>query len=257
MQLTDCHIFASAGERLRDMDTRASLRAVIELIRQRDGDADLLLATGDLSQDGSADSYRYLAQRLDDLGKPAVWIPGNHDDPGAMAKLLESKTLSTAKRVLMARWQIVLLDSTLPHQTHGLVSSDQLDYLDACLAEYPDEHALVCLHHQPIDMDSRWIDQIGLRNAAELRARIATHANVRGVIWGHVHQAFRLRRDGIEWMSTPSTCVQFKPGAEAFCLDAIPPGYRSLRLHRDGQIESEVHRVTVFDFDEGDPVEDG
>ena len=50
-----------------------------------------------------------------------------------------------------------------------------------------------------------------------------------------------------EWLSTPSTCVQFKPGAAEYSLDPVAPGYRSLTLHRDGRIESLVHRATDYD----------
>jgi Icc protein len=44
-------------------------------------------------------------------------------------------------------------------------------------------------------------------------------------------------------MSTPSSCVQFKPGAEEFTIGPELPGYRSLSLHADGRIDTRVHRI--------------
>jgi len=58
-----------------------------------------------------------------------------------------------------------------------------------------------------------------------------------------VHQETQRHRDGIEWMSTPSTCVQFKPASPEFALDDRPPGYRLLVLGDDGSIETGVRRV--------------
>lgn len=254
VQVTDCHLFADAEASLLGMNTRESLRAVNALIRERDSGADLLLATGDLSQDGSAESYRHFAREIDALGWPAFWIPGNHDEGEAMAANFGSSRLDPAKRVLVGGWQLVLLDSTLAGEVCGRVSTEQLDFMDASLRDHPERHALVCLHHQAIESGCRWLDLKGLRDAATLRARIGAHAQVRGVLWGHVHQAFQQQRDGIEWMSTPSTCVQFKPGADEFALDTTMPGYRSLTLHADGRIETSVRRITDFDFEVDDAV---
>jgi Icc protein len=63
------------------------------------------------------------------------------------------------------------------------------------------------------------------------------------VLWGHVHQESHHIIDGVEWMSTPSSCVQFKPGSKEFALGSEAPGYRHLSLYADGRIETAVHRV--------------
>ena len=63
---------------------------------------------------------------------------------------------------------------------------------------------------------------------------------VRGVLWGHVHQELDLTRKGIRYMATPATCSQFLPGSDDFALDTRPPGYRTLQLSSDGSIHTEV-----------------
>ena len=62
----------------------------------------------------------------------------------------------------------------------------------------------------------------------------------RGILWGHVHQAFDEERDGLRLMGTPSTCFQFSPGLAGFAIDKRPPGYRWLELHADGQIDTRI-----------------
>jgi Icc protein len=66
------------------------------------------------------------------------------------------------------------------------------------------------------------------------------HACVRGVVWGHAHQALDLYRGPLRLMCTPSTCMQFRPRTTGFEIDDRPPGYRLIELHADGSLASEV-----------------
>ncbi len=247
VQITDCHILAAAGERLRGLDTRRSLEEVCRVMKQNDPAPDLLLATGDLSQDGSRESYDYLAGQLDALGLPSFWLPGNHDDTIAMKARLVGRFIDPAKQILAGDWLIVMLDSTVAGEVHGRVGESGLEFMDAAIHRHPDRHVLVCLHHQAQEVGSRWIDQIGLHDGDRLRARIARHERVRGVLWGHVHQAYHASSGGIEWLGTPSTCIQFKPESDDFALDDSLPGYRRLRLGADGSIETSITRVDAID----------
>jgi Icc protein len=169
IQITDCHIQAAAQDRLKGMNTRASLEAICQSIVTDNDNLDLMLATGDLSQDGSVASYEYLAQQLSELGLPIFWLPGNHDDPGLMHELLDNRQLSAAKKVLIGNWLIVLLDSTITGESAGNVSPQQLDFLQRSLRAHPQHHVLVCLHHQVIPAGSAWIDQQGLQQPQALQ----------------------------------------------------------------------------------------
>ena len=102
---------------------------------------------------------------------------------------------------------------------------------------------MVCLHHHPIDMDSRWLDSIGLANADEFWRIIDAHAHVRAIAWGHVHQAYDGERGGVRLYATPSTGAQFLPKSERYAVDSRPPAYRRFRLPADGSIDSEVRWV--------------
>ena len=247
LQITDCHILAEARDCLKGMNTRASFEAVCQTAMADNTGLDLILATGDLSQDASTASYQYLAQQFDELQLPLFWLPGNHDDGNAMREHLHGERISAANQVLIGNWLIVLLDSTINGETWRDISAEQIEFLEACLQAHASRHALVCLHHQAIPSGSEWIDRLGLQQPQTLIDAIKSHDNVRAVLWGHVHQQAHHHRDGIEWMSTPSTCVQFKPGSKTFALDDLPPGYRRINLNRDGSIDTAVERLTDFE----------
>jgi len=243
VQITDCHILATADDRLHNMNTRQSFETVSRAAVENNADLDLVLATGDLSQDASTSSYQYLAARFEEIGLPVFWIPGNHDDDAVMRDHLRASCIFAARQVLVGNWQVVLLDSTIKGEVGGCVSPQQLEFLDGALRAHPERHALVCLHHQALAAGSEWIDGKGLRQSQQLVDVLKSQANVKAVLWGHVHQQAHQRIDGIEWMSTPSSCIQFKPGSESFAIDDLAPGYRHLCLYADGSIETAVHRV--------------
>jgi Icc protein len=85
---------------------------------------------------------------------------------------------------------------------------------------------------------------LGLRNSDDFFEVIDRHDNVRGIAWGHVHQASDHERNGVTLFITPSTCAQFLPNSDVFKMDTRPPGYRWLNLMPDGSIETEVVWLT-------------
>jgi Icc protein len=100
------------------------------------------------------------------------------------------------------------------------------------------EHVMVCLHHPPVPMRSKWLDSVGLDNGDEFLARAAALGRVRVAICGHVHQQYDAVHDGIRLITTPSTCRQFLPGADEFAVDDNPPAYRRIELWPDGRVDT-------------------
>ena len=87
---------------------------------------------------------------------------------------------------------------------------------------------------------ARALDSVGLDDAEDLMTLLRSHSNVRGVVWGHVHQEFESSTGDIRLMGSPSTCYQFLPLKDTFDIDDLPAGYRRICLSDDGQIDSQV-----------------
>ena len=100
------------------------------------------------------------------------------------------------------------------------------------------------MHHPPIAVGTAWIDAIGLADRTVLADQVAASASCRGILAGHVHQAFTGRLGDCPIWTTPSTMRQFRPGATTFTEDkAVAPGWRWLALHDDGGVETGLRRV--------------
>ena len=226
------------------VDTADTFGEVSKLAHARSGVPDLYLLTGDLSQDESESSYERLSEQIKDFQAPAYFLPGNHDARDAMSKafLRSGAPLKPDRRVVVGDWQLILLDTQVEGEIGGALSQQELERLDAQLSEHGDKFALVALHHHPLPIDCWWIDRIGLENGGEFLQVLDRHSQVRLVVWGHIHQEFESMRNGVRLLGTPSTCVQFKPRADEFAVDAIPPGYRWLKLNPDGTTDTGVVR---------------
>ena len=107
VQLSDSHLFAEADGTLLGMNTRDSLQKVIELVRAQQPRIDLILATGDLSQDGTLASYQQFRDLTGQLDSPARWIPGNHDEPWIMAQAAVQSALLEPV-VDIGNWRVTL-----------------------------------------------------------------------------------------------------------------------------------------------------
>jgi len=238
LQLTDSHLYADPSRCLLGINTLETFDEVLAQALQEQGTPDLLLATGDLVHDASDSGYKRLLGRLKLTGVPTYCLPGNHDLPQKMKQILNQENVHTLPSVQAQGWSLIFLDSTIPGNESGNLDTEQMGLLEVLLQAHPDKHTLICMHHHPIPVGSRWMDTMVLKNPDTFFALLAHHPQVKAVLCGHIHQQYEGEYQGIRLIGTPSTCVQFVPGQDDFGIDACPPGYRWLNLQPDGQIET-------------------
>ncbi|MEZ8101389.1 3',5'-cyclic-AMP phosphodiesterase [Vibrio bivalvicida] len=244
LQITDTHLFEPADGSLLSVNTLDSFHAVVSAIIEENQPFDSIISTGDISQDHTAESYQRFEQGITPLEKTCFWLPGNHDFKPSMTSVLPSTQIKQIDHVLLGeQWQMVLLDSQVVGVPHGRLSDHQLALLEEKLTQYPERHTLVLLHHHPLLVGSRWLDQHALKDANHFWDVVEKHQNVKAVLCGHVHQDMNVLYNGVRVMATPSTCVQFKPNSDDFALDTLSPGWRELELHADGQLTTQVKRL--------------
>jgi len=246
LQITDTHLFADSSGCLLGLNTEQSLQAVIAKIQAEHLQSDLILATGDLTHDGTPAAYQRIFSHLESFGLPVFCLPGNHDEALTLQQSLNDGLIQYVEHAHHGNWHFIFLDSTIPDSEKAHLTEEALQTLEKHLQSAPDTNTLVCLHHQPVPTGSKWLDTMAVDNASEFLALLEKHSQVRGVLWGHVHQQFDGRYKNIKLMSSPSTCVQFLPGSKDFAVDAATPGYRWLELYPDGRIETGVERLDVL-----------
>lgn len=246
VHITDCHLTAADWERVGGVDTGATLAAVLEDMENHAPPPDLIVATGDLSQDGSPGSYRRFAELLGRVGAPVYCLGGNHDAGDAMLAVLLRHGLHMERVLRTGAWFIHLLPTSLAGREEGRAQAAELEALDTALRANRDKHALICLHHHPVPVGGPWGAGVGIENPEDLFRVADGHTNVRCLLWGHVHRSFQAEREGVQLLATPATSFAVIADARGYpAIGPARPGYRRLTLHDDGTIESEVRWVDL------------
>ncbi|MGK7906181.1 MAG: 3',5'-cyclic-AMP phosphodiesterase [Synechococcus sp.] len=253
IQITDTHLFSHPETQLLGVSTEETFQTVLNTVRRLAPQADMVLATGDLSQDGSLVSYQRFRKSVARLNVDTYWLAGNHDCLPEMEVALGNRLLASGsadrlfadKSFVRNRWRFILLNSAVPEQVAGRLAPTELEYLQEQLqrATEQQQYAAVCLHHPPYLMESQWLDSSTLENSEELLSLLGKFDCVRAVLFGHVHQDWEYRQGAVTFLGCPSTCVQFKPESEKFAVDSNAPGIRQLWFHPDGQLETEILRI--------------
>lgn len=253
LQITDLHVFADHNARLKGIPTRETLIDTLADIRLRHADLDYMVVTGDHTHDELPETYADLADLLSEWKDRLFQVPGNHDERGLLLHTFPPANglrRSPGDCVTFAfecgAWKLIGLDSHLPGEVSGHVESQQLSWLSQELEDQ--QPTGIFLHHPPKDVDSEWMDAIGIDNADELNAILTRHSHVRFICAGHVHHEFSCRLGSATMFTTPSTGLQFDPMGSRPNFSDLAPGYRIIHLSNDGTYKTHVERLAVARF---------
>jgi Icc protein len=250
LHITDTHLYGDKHRVLKGISTHASCAAVNTHARESFSHADAIILGGDMSQDESEASYQHLSELMYPWQQtPFMLTPGNHANMEGLQKTLIPSLAEISayyEHLHCKNWHIIALNSHAPGKVAGLLADPELERLDQLLGDARGEHALLALHHPPVSVGSRWMDQISLANTDAFWTVVDKHPQVKAVLCGHIHQELDIMHGRVRVLGTPSTCIQFKPNSDRFRLDGLSPGYRWLDLLDSGRIDTGVERVAGF-----------
>ncbi|WKD49283.1 phosphodiesterase [Microbulbifer spongiae] len=246
IQITDPHIGSRPDYQLLGLDTGHSLNEVLSAVMATQPRAEALVVTGDVSANGSEASYCRFLQKIRALPIPWYWLPGNHDAGARMKRLAPNRS---TEQIALGNWRLLFLDTSVEGQICGGLSEAQLERLQFLLWKSRAYPVMIMMHHQPVPVGSNWIDGHMLREGCEqLLLMVEGAAQVKALVWGHVHQQFDGSLGPIGLHATPSTSVQFTPGSGPFAVDDQMPGYRWFELRDDGTYTTGVERVAISKY---------
>jgi len=251
LQITDTHFRETVDGTIYGIETQIlfekTLTQIQNDIQQPGHSVDVLLVTGDISQDGSAASYQRFHEFLKPLDIPSYFLQGNHDYKAPMLKEFGAEhvapCLVSPSHLKDSPWNIIMLNSSVENEVGGHFGSEQLAYLEKRLTEKPNAPTLLCFHHHPFPIECEWLDSQKIDDAESLFEIIKPYDNVKLCIYGHIHQDRKTQVDHVSYFASPSTCAQFKPEVDDFSLDDKAPAYRWIKLYADGRFETEIHRL--------------
>lgn len=190
---------------------------------------DIVIAKGDLTARGAADEMAaFMAIFEPVVGDRLHWTNGNHDvGPRAGIDLRPAVEL-----VKVAGARLALLDTTIPGETGGRVSTAQLDWLDELGRDEHDGPVLAFGHHPLFDHAS-FTAGINAEDSERLVEVFARRPVLAGWFAGHTHRNL-VRR-------FPETGDV--PWAEIGATKDYPGVWAEYRIYEGGILQV-VHRIS-------------
>ncbi|GAA2658537.1 metallophosphoesterase [Paractinoplanes durhamensis] len=238
LHLSDTHLTRAHGLDSDGVDTRASLRRILDDCREIPG-LDVVVVTGDIADDGSPEAYTETRDLVVAFARarrvPVLFSTGNHDERTAFTAVLGSGHVDAAGRdrpvaqfggadgeraavTMVSGYRIITLDSLVPGKSYGRISEAQLAWLRGVLAQPAPYATILAFHHPPVAVPGVAVQAaLGLRNGSELADAIAA-TDVRLILCGHFHlQLFGMLASVPVWV-TPGVVTRIDltatPGTE-------------------------------------------
>ena len=235
LHVSDLHVGAR-----EELSAASNLAALVERIAP-----ELIIASGDLTHQGTRAQHDAAARLLNTLGVPILAVPGNHDIPHAFPARFTrpwaefDRCWGTTTPVYATdTLHVVGLNSVRPwrHQSGGLAG----DALARAAAELgraaPGALRVAVLHHQLLGAPWRTRKRPVARRGTVLTALAEAGADL--IASGHIHQAAAAARSEFEVFAGPGRDVTV----------TVAPGLGQPRPRRRG----EARGLMLYGADEGE-----
>ena len=272
LHLSDTHFAGDGGRHYGVVDTAEHLRRALAHVDHLT--FDLVVASGDVSEDGSEESYRQVRDAVMPWarahGARAVFAMGNHDrrdtfraifgggQPDAGETELPGIDLDrpVASVVEHDGWRVVVLDSSVPGAGYGTLEPQQKQFLRDAIASPTAHGTVVVIHHAPIRAQTDLLQALALdeQDGRDL-IDLVRASDVRVILSGHYHLPIVEIVAGVPVVVAPGVTNisrAFDDPAEESAIDAF--GGASVELDGDHvRVVPFVERMTpddvVFHFD--------
>lgn len=204
LHLSDTHFSGDGGRHYGVVDTAEHLRRALAHVGHLL--FDLVVVSGDVSEDGTEESYRSVRQQLEPWaqarGARVIFAMGNHDrrdsfrtvlgggQPDAGEQELPGVDLDrpVASVVEQDGWRVIVLDSSIPGVGYGDLEAEQKQFLRETLAARAEHGTVVVVHHPPVRAQTDLLQALALdeQDGQEL-VEIVRGTDVRVILAGHYH----------------------------------------------------------------------
>jgi len=173
-QITDTHILPKGQVWMHrpEAEVNERLKLVVQHLNNLNPRPDVLLLTGDATDKGDEEAYEHLKEILKPLLIPVYVIPGNHDDREKMRKAFSNESYMPETGFIhyviddyLVR--LIALDTLVPNEDYGLLCKERLLWLEEKLKTNPTKPTLLFMHHFPMEVGQKCIDDIICRVEGE------------------------------------------------------------------------------------------
>jgi 3',5'-cyclic AMP phosphodiesterase CpdA len=203
---------------------------------------DVILVTGDLTEDGLISEFERVAKHLRKLqARKTIFVSGNHDYRST-GYLLFREFFPFSQVTELDDVVIAVVGSARPDRDDGEVGHRQNMWLERTLAKHQDKLKIVAIHHHVVPVPDTGADQITVIDAGDV-LRSLTNSKVDLVLCGHRHRPWRWKINDLKVVHAGSVSCEKLRGF--FCSS-----YNLIEVNK-GRIDEELKIVNgdCVDFD--------
>jgi len=206
-QMTDIHIGFAPEERPEELNLtrfRATLRRLLEGPNR----PDMLVLSGDITDNGDLDSFEKTAALLAGCPCPVWPMVGNHDSrEGLLAVFPQVRAEGGFIHYVVEGdgLRVILLDTFEEGRHGGAFCEARAVWLAARLDEAPDTQTLIFMHHPPVVSGIEWMDpEPGEGWIQRFGDVVEGRRQIVAIHCGHLHRPLATTFRGIPLGVTPS-----------------------------------------------------
>lgn len=183
VHISDIHLVEN-GKIIWDTDTKSHFDKAINIIGNIKG-VDAIFISGDLADDGSQWSYKYIDESFKSLGIPTYCCPGNHDNIDLMMNEFKFSFINIQEHVIIDGWNFYLLNTAVKGMSRGFLTEEKLKSIEKIIGNINTPIGFI-LHHPPIEPGG-WLNRRLLEDRDNFNGIIYNYPNVKLILFGHIH----------------------------------------------------------------------
>lgn len=166
---------------------------------------DLVVVTGDLTENGTSEDYRELKKVLENTlqGVPYILTLGNHDVKSAFWEGWYGEKKGDVPYNIVwesEEFAIVSMDSSIEGNPDGIISGEQIEWLKSQTDRLDGKPYILMTHHHFMKEQGVVPPVI----CPEGLIKVLKNSNIFGILCGHTHHHFTSRYHGIPYFTTNS-----------------------------------------------------
>jgi 3',5'-cyclic AMP phosphodiesterase CpdA len=213
-QISDTHIPVRGSKTYNIAPMAENLARCIEHINNASPRPDLVLLTGDITNNGETEELDHAAALLVHLEIPYFVIPGNHDDRNAVQKTFVGQSCPVSEDDFINyvidnyELRLIALDTTILGRSSGEICKVRAAWLNECLAENSEKPTIIFMHHPPVKCGVIETDVDCFNGEDRLGDVVEKYNNIEAIICGHIHTTIHTRWRGTVVSTAPSMGMQ-------------------------------------------------
>ena len=214
-QISDTHLITPGGPGRFGEEKLIALERCVEAINNLDTLPNVVIHTGDLSDNGSSEELLLAKKYLDKLVVPYYVTPGNKDCADNLIDVfteqLSDVVIGGPITYLVDNLPIKLasLDTTTPLDNRGLLDFKKIAAIDKILSMHQDDPVIIFSHHPPFNLSSEnspHFEFVGKNSIKLFGELVDRHSQIVALFCGHFHRPIRRSMGLFDASIAPPVC---------------------------------------------------